>query len=119
MTASLLGVPSSVIAATTLPEGYEPEAVFLRSFILNSRDAVKANQLKRKAMLEDAIRQLVAESMKEVENTLVHQLSNWLDEQAASEGGIDVAEALFDPEDVELLDDTDLHDLEQSDGPLH
>ena len=108
------GIASSALAATKLPDGYEPDAVYLRNFLLNCRQAVKANDIKRRRMLADAVRDMVCESLKETENKLVLQLTNWLDEQAASEDGIDTAALLYG-DDGELNGDMETGELSDAD----
>lgn len=57
------GIPSPALAATPLPEGYDNDAMRVRAFILNCRDAVKANDIKRRAMLRAAVEDVLRESL--------------------------------------------------------
>ena len=61
MTATPLFAPISAIANTPLPDGYDESALYLRRFILNAQQSVKANDVIRHQLLKDALHQMIAE----------------------------------------------------------
>lgn len=60
------GIASPALAATPLPEGYEESAVYLRAFLLNCQDAVKANEVRRRQMLRAAVESVLLAALVDV-----------------------------------------------------
>jgi hypothetical protein len=94
-------VPIPDIANTPLPEGYEPEDLFLRRFILNAQQSVSANEVAKYRLLKDHLHAHVQEQFGAAIGSLIDMATDELYTRLCSV-----------PDDEQECDSPDPYDLD-------
>lgn len=81
MNATPMGIASPALAATPLPVGFDDSAIYLRQFLLNCQSAVKANDVKRRQLLKDALHAHIAETFREGIEAMIDEATDTLYEK--------------------------------------